>query len=481
MADEASGLWLRAGDYVADRMGLHFPPDRTADLQRGFAEAARELAFPSGADCAWQLLAGRLDVGQVECIINHLTIGETYFWRGTDTFDALARHVLPALVRARTGQGKRLRLWSAACCTGEEAYSLAILLRESLPDINDWHITILATDLNPRFLRKATEGIYGKWSFRDTPKGFCERHFRSSADGRFVLRPEIRRMVTFAPLNLAENVYPSLATGTNAMDLILCRNVLMYFEAAQARRVAANLHRSLAPDGWLVVAPCEVSQALFSQFTPVGFDGAILYRRNPDRPASRTEAPPVRVARVEVPHAHPASIPAPASRRRSDVFRRHAAGVPMRTTSAGTAAATAESAASAQTHHYAREARRAADEGRLGDALTWCDRWIERAKLDADAHYLRAIVLMECGRGDDARAALQRSAFLQPEAPMTSFALANLERGLGRGDLATRHLRNTLELLDRCGAADELQHSEGITAGQLAVLVNDLLATESPR
>jgi chemotaxis protein methyltransferase CheR len=474
MAADAQGLWPRVSEYVAGRLGLHFPPERTSDLRRGLSEAARELALADDEACARQLLEGRFDDAQLRNVASHLTIGETYFWRGSETFEALAGHVLPALARARTGQDRRLRVWSAACCTGEEAYSLAILLRQALPDFEDWHLSILATDLNPRFLRKAAEATYGAWSFRDTPPGFRERYFRRDAQGRFVLAPEIRRMVTCAPLNLAEDVYPSLATGTNAMDLILCRNVLMYFTPEQARRVAANLHRALRPDGWLVVAPCEVSQTLFPQFTPVVHDGAILYRRSPDTSARRTPStghagaadglasagPSARTARTAAPPRPAMAKPA------------HHDAPPPR------AAASAAAAEAPPAARCAREAKAAADQGRLSDALEWCDRWTHADKLDADAHYLRAIVLIELGRSDEARTALQRSAFLQPESPMASFALGNLERGLGHVWIAGRHFRNTLEMLDRCAATDELPHSEGITAGQLAVLVHDLLASQ---
>ena len=142
---------------------------------------------------------------------------------------------------------------------GEEPYSLAILLSQVIPDLADWHVTILATDINERFLQKAAAGIYSQWSFRDTPAGFPGALFPAHAgNGRHALLPEITAARDLShPLNLAEDVFPSLETDTNAMDLIFCRNVLMYFTLAQARKVVGNLRRSLVEDGWLAVSASE--------------------------------------------------------------------------------------------------------------------------------------------------------------------------------------------------------------------------------
>src|SRR5690606_22191296 len=111
----------------------------------------------------------------------------------------------PSLVRARSRGHKRLRIWSAACCTGEEAYSLAIGLREVLPDIGDWQIEILGTDINRRFLQKGTTGVYGEWSFRGVPADIRRRYFRPTDDGSWTVAPEIKRMVRFARLNLVQD------------------------------------------------------------------------------------------------------------------------------------------------------------------------------------------------------------------------------------------------------------------------------------
>ena len=160
---------------------------------------------------------------------SYLTIGETYFFRVEPDFNALENHILPELIHLRKDTGKYLRIWSAASSTGEEPYSLAILVRKLIPDIKDWNITILATDINTRSLAKAEKGIYGNWSFRNNPEWLKKIYFTPLLDERYQINRNIKDMVSFFYLNLARDTYPSLLNNTNGMDIIFCRNVLMYF------------------------------------------------------------------------------------------------------------------------------------------------------------------------------------------------------------------------------------------------------------
>src|SRR5579863_3891123 len=188
--------WARVSEFVAQHMGLHFPRERLIDLQRGLSDAADEFGFDDVAACADWLLSAPPTRPQLQVLASHLTIGETYFFRDKPAFDVLASRVLPELIHARRGRERRVRLWSAACCSGEEAYSLAILLHQLLPDLADWQVTILATDINARFLRKAVEASYGEWSFRDAPSGFKQRYFHPAGNGQYVIRPDIKKLVT---------------------------------------------------------------------------------------------------------------------------------------------------------------------------------------------------------------------------------------------------------------------------------------------
>ncbi|WP_445234340.1 CheR family methyltransferase, partial [Duganella rhizosphaerae] len=285
-AAPSDALLTAFSGYVTQHLGLHFPRGQWPELVR-----AAEALEPAGAGaCMRRLMAAPPSRGQVEQLAHQLTVGETYFFREPAVFDALEHEVLPALIAARRAAGRTLRIWSAGCCTGEELYSVAILLQRLIPDLADWRITLLGTDVNPGFLRKAEQGRYRDWSFRAVPAWLVWRHFGAPQDGLRAIAPALRRGVRFEYLNLAADLFPGPELGAPAMDLILCRNVLMYFEPASAARALQRLGRALAPDGWLAVGVAEAGHTLLAPFEPVRFPAALLYRQRPQ--ALRPEPTP---------------------------------------------------------------------------------------------------------------------------------------------------------------------------------------------
>jgi chemotaxis protein methyltransferase CheR len=428
-------------------IGLHFPKTRWPDLQRGMRSVASELGFKTIAECAESLVSKRLTKSQLELLAAHLTIGETYFFRDLAVFAFLETRVLPELIQARRSTGRQLRIWSAGCCTGEEVYSLAIALRRLLPDIADWQVTLLGTDVNPQFLKKASEGCYTNWSFRGSPDSVRKESFQRMTDGSYQIVPAIKDLVTFGALNLAEDVYPSLLNDTNAMDVIFCRNVLMYFSTEQVGRVARKLYQCLVNGGWLFTSPTEVSSNLFPQFATVRTEGVIAYRRQeiPSAPAPSFAAPPKKApARPVKPHR-----PAKAT-----VVMEAPAIEPDQTT--------------------LDLARRLANEGRLSDALAECDKVILGNKLIAPGHYLRGMILQEKGAFAEAREALRRALFLDHDFVVAHFALGNLTRQQGRPRDAARSLATARTLLQKYAPEAELPEADGVTAGRLLALIETI-------
>lgn len=475
--DGAEPPWPQLGELVGRHMGLHFAGPRLADLQRGVAAAAAELGLADAASYARRLLATAPDTAQLQLLARHLTVGETYFFRDPQVLDALSGHVLAGLVRARRGRDQQLRIWSAGCASGEEAYSLAILLHQLLPDLADWRVTITATDINPQALQKAAAAIYGEWSFRAVPPAFKDAHFERRPDGRYALAPQIRNMVHFEYLNLVEDVYPSLATDTNAMDLVFCRNVLMYFTPAQIRGVIGRLHKALVDGGWLVVSPSETSQALFGRFAQVNFPGAVLYRKQAEAVAQPRPAPPASPAKGSAAHGRPVKRPPPAVQPAplppAAVGERLCA--QGRYAEAEDLLARSVEGGPADPRVFSLLARAVANQGHLDQALAWCDRWVSCAKLDPAAHYLRAVVLVERGEMEQARASLQRTTFLAPEFVLAHFALGNLARRTGHDAEALRHFGNTRRLLERLQPGDLLPEGEGLSAGRLQQVLAAIL------
>jgi chemotaxis protein methyltransferase CheR len=491
-------LCSRLSQFIAEKTGLHFPPERRPDLHRGLLEAAAEFGFAEASKCADWLLSAQLTAPQLTTLASHFTIGETYFFRERKAFDALAQRVLPELIRRRRGREQRLRLWSAACSTGEEPYSLAILLHELLPDWTDWQVTILATDINTRFLQKAVAGVYGEWSFRESTPQFKERYFTRTADRRFAVVPEIRKSVSFAQLNLASDGFPSVASDTQAMDVIFCRNLLIYFTPPHARRLIDNLRRALMDDGCLVVSPSECSQVLFSQFVAMNFPGAILYRKGDAEnrisaawtPAAWTVAPAETANEGAAPAFNiPGELPnkqgvpgvPPAPRLEAQIQEEHSTPPAGLVDPCAAAEPPAPSSDAPGPSAFSLQSRALADQGKLTEALACSEQWVAADKLDAAAHYLHAMILQELGDRAAARRSLQRAVYLQPGFVLAHFALGNDARGGAHSPEANKHFENALRLL-RGRPVDELvPESDGLTAGGLMEMIAALASTGPSR
>jgi len=463
-------------DFVAARMGLHFPEERWGDLERGVAAAAREFGTPDAESCARWLLSAPLARNHVEVLAGHLTVGETYFFRENRSFEVLEQHILPELLGSRRHAEHPLRIWSAGCCTGEEPYSIAMLLDKLVPDPEKWSITILATDINPQFLRKAAEGVYGEWSFRDTPAWIRERYFKRRKDGRFEIKPHLRKRVTFFHLNLADDGYPSLWSNTNAIDVIFCRNVLMYFTAEQTRKVAGRLHRCLVDGGWLITSPTETSNITFSAFTAVEFPGVVLYRKMAggvpravviDRQVPVFDEEPAAFPR------HPSVPPEPAVADAAPSAPPKEA--PDRIEKRG--AVEPHSREQDEREAPSRAARICADQGKLAEAIGWCEQAIAADKLNPAHHYLLAAIRQEQGQFDAAEQSFKRTLYLDPDFVLAHFALGNLRLSQGRRREARRHFGNALALLHARPQDELLPESDGLTAGRLGEII--LSAQES--
>jgi len=463
----SSPLLSQLSEFVATQTGLYFPQERWGDLERGIAAAAPDFNFPNRESCARWLLSAPLTRHMNEVLASHLSVGETYFFREKQSLGVFEEHILPQLLQLRRQNERRLRIWSAGCSTGEEAYTIAILLDRLIPDLKEWNITILATDFNPKFLRKAAQGVYGEWSFRDAPAWLRERYFTQGKDGRFEILPRIRKMVTFSYLNFADDVYPSLLNNTSAMDVIICRNVLMYFTAQRAKQVVGNFYRAQVDGGWLIVSPVEASNTLLSSFTPVEFPGAVLYRKmvNTEFQVRNLK---LRVSEYQVPQSF----------RKTEAASPSLLAAQIEPAVADILAVQAEQLLSPQPDECevsSRMARSCANQGRLSEALEWCEKAIAADKLDPAHHYLLATILQEQGRHDIAIQSLKRALYLDPDFVLAHFSLGNLHQSQGRYREAQRYFGNVLVLLRKHPTDETLPEADGLTTGRLAEIVTSLL------
>lgn len=490
MSGPVSELLLQQfGDFLVRRTGLHFPRERWPDMLRGLRRAAQETGQPGAEACMRRLLAepaDPVDRRQMEIVASYLTVGETYFYREPAVFAALEGEVLPALIARRREQGRyQLRIWCAGCCTGEEPYSVAILLERLIPDIERWDITLLATDINPGFLVRAVAGEYREWSFRGAPAWLRRDYFARPAAATHIpthvpthiLVPRIRRMVTFASLNLVEDVYPASHNRTAAIDIVLCRNVLMYFDADAMRAVLGKLQRVLIDGGWLIVGQSEtgvvnaVNEAARPGFVPVELANAVLFRK------AGEGIPPVTVAYPEAavtPVADTLAAEAiEAAGGTSDSSRQRALERYAQGDYAGAVALLAESDV-CDVSDLALAARACANLGRFDDAGRWCAAAVEADRLDRGLRYLQASVFVEQGRDEAAEAALRQALYLDQDFVLAHFALGNLHRRSGRWAASARHFANARELLAGYAPDEPLPDADGLTASGLSDIIDSL-------
>lgn len=512
-------MYLRFRDLLKERAGLNYPEHRRDDLVHGLAqvlgasdysslESLYQDATTSGA--GWDLL------------LTYLTVGETQFFRNEAQFQALRAHVFPDLIERRKHL-RTLRIWSAGCATGEEPYSIAILLTELMPDIAQWSISILATDINPQFLSRARDSLYGGWSFRETSDSLRERFF-TPEQGRWRLHAEIRRMVTFARLNLVEDSYPALTNGTSALDIIICRNVTIYFDGTTTRQVVERFYSALVPGGWLLVGHSEPQSSTYHQFETHNFPNAIFYRKSLDAPlfALRASAkPPPSAAsntdtRLPVSPALPLTSPTnetaayptigptalqtnilgtpPRSdtiARRSTVQAMPLPALPPETpgSSGSDWSAIAERLACGDKargesllHELLQRepghvealvalARLYADRADWIGARQVCDTALEHAPLSVEATYLLAQIYEHQKQLDEALITYRRVLYIDRYFVPGILGMANLWRQMGRFAEARRSYRNLFKYLSSLPSATVIDGTEGATVQELMTFV----------
>ncbi|MDP3446365.1 MAG: protein-glutamate O-methyltransferase CheR, partial [Ignavibacteria bacterium] len=274
---------------ISSLFGLYFPENQWNNLMRCLKNAALDLDYETSLKAIFEWLSQRdIKDEEVKVLTKHLTIGETYFFREKVALN-LFQKIIIAEIRTKAIQGElRLRIWSAGCSSGEEPYSIAILLKEMLPDIEKWEITILATDLNDAALEKAKSGIYTSWSFRETSEELKNKYFVQKGK-EFHINQEIKQMVQFERLNLLTAAYPSTSTNTHQMDVVFCRNVLMYFAPETIRSIAKRFHQILNQEGWLITSQVELNDDYFAPFLRVKYENGIFYQKKEKVTGSKIE------------------------------------------------------------------------------------------------------------------------------------------------------------------------------------------------
>ncbi len=474
---------------ITAKTGLVFPKSREAELRHCLLECFRASTDSRSAEVYLQKLeSDSLSKRDMRRLIARLTVGETYFFRNRAQFDLIRYNILPHLVHRRARTTRSLRLWSAGCSTGEEAYSLAILLHEAIPQPEKWNVFLLATDISEDAIRQAEKGEFREWSFRDVDPQVKERYFAKTGDV-YKIHPDIRRMVTFRCLNLVEDTYPLVTTGTNFMDIILCRNVMIYFKGSLNTSITRRFYLSLNNDGCLIIGHAEHTEHIFRGFHKEFAPGAVVYRKKEawsdlERGLRLRFRGSGKLPGNVVPSVSSAAAGQESRRPAPTVMRRETA-IFEEGVSAFTQGQNKQAMAkfrevvdlSPRNHRACYMlALIEANQGHLRKAEDYCHMAIAGYPLSLEAHYLMANVAREEGERGKELDYLKKTIYINPDFVLGHYQLGSYYLHEGNNVLARKFFRNALKLLDKWNEKDYIEGTEGMAVGQLRENIGRSLA-----
>nr|WP_291317663.1 protein-glutamate O-methyltransferase CheR [Desulfuromonas sp.] len=262
-------------DLVYQHCGLHFTEDSKYLLEKRLGKRVRHHRLKNFKEYYYLLRYNQDKDQEFTEVINVLTTNETYFFREDFQLKTFTDEILPEIRRRKETLGeKRLRIWSAGCSTGEEPYTIAMLLLDD-PSFHDWQIEIVGTDISQRVLQLARKGEYGDSSFRSTEPSY-KRRFFTEVNGKFQIADRVKNLVSISHLNL---FYSSRVALLGTMDVVFCRNVIIYFDLAAKRRVVEGFHNRLRPEGFLLLGHSESLMNISNAFVLRHYTHDMVYQR----------------------------------------------------------------------------------------------------------------------------------------------------------------------------------------------------------
>lgn len=473
---------------VQERTGIRLHDHQLDTLRRTMAEACSRFGHHDSEAYLAALRQARANSPEFEHLIAGITVGESYFFRDQAQMAFLREDWLPRLIeRRRQEDNLYLRIWSAGCSDGQELYSMAMLLADLLPDMERWKLHLLGTDINVGALARALRGRHSEWSLRSTPETLRQRYFRQESNTVWTISPVLRSHVRFAYLNLRDDSFPSMLTETVALDLILCRNVFIYFDPAVVAQVMAKFHASLAPGGCLLLGASDlVDSTRLDGYTLHQLDSAsYLVREEPHRisaPATPRVPAPSLPRRGQAPPAPPAS---PASQDSAPAPHSYAGLIQLLGKDAW-----AEALASIQQQQdkgddsaliWQFRAKALANLGRARDALEACEASLARDAADKHTHFLRAMALLEAHRLPEAEEALRRTLYLDRNFVEAHYQLALLQMRRGHRQAGLKSMRNALAIAERTTPERRLHDAGGRDHERMAAILRQELNMYAPR
>ena len=276
---------VKIRDLIYQVAGIFQPDNKLRLLEDRCRRRMQELGVKSVRDYLDCLTIKPMRQAELVALLNEITIGETCFFRNQPQLDAFKKVVMPKIIEAKAKFPiKNLRIWSAGCSTGEEPYTLAMMLiEESMGTLAGWKIEIFATDLNERSVAHAKQGVYGEYSTRNVNATYRQKYFLPAAD-KLAVTSQLKTAVNIQRLNLLDDSRMAFMKG---MDVILCCNVLIYFDLQSKRRVIQHFYNNLLPHGYFFLGHSESLFGVTDDFQLVHFPSATGYIKSNRRQIAR--------------------------------------------------------------------------------------------------------------------------------------------------------------------------------------------------
>jgi chemotaxis protein methyltransferase CheR len=463
-------------DTLADRVYRRVVERRFANLEQYFAY----LKSPDGRQ-------------ELDVLIEELAIGETYFFRDTAQFEALNSVILPERFDARKND-RALRIWSAGCSSGAETYSIAILLERDWQKYRKtWNIELTGSDLCERRIARACSAEFSDWDLRSVPEHVKAECF-DAVGKNWRLHERFRKGVNFEQRNLLDLLNGNRNDG--GYDIILCRNVLIYFDLDLIRQLLAKFRSLLREGGWLLVGHSEPFLEIANFFAPVALAGATAYRRLDGAASSlcgalADQGPPDNGTALQAPVTAtwdfpqrdaafaPQLDPAPWLQAEPDRDRQmqtamaYAQPSPIATADTAYVAPVVEEAETADPEALLSVARQCADDGRWREARDACEAYIEDVPLDPEGHFVLALILEHCNAAEGALHELRQCLYLDRQFALAHFHLGRLQALAGDRRRALRSYSNVIDLLTSARGDAPVRGGDGLQADELENLARD--------
>ncbi|MDO8606662.1 MAG: protein-glutamate O-methyltransferase CheR [Phaeospirillum sp.] len=467
----ADPTFARLKALVIETTGMAFYRDKNEDLAQILVARMIEVAV-AGCDGYLELLAPGAD--EMDALVAELTIGETYFFRHKEQFDALRDIILPDVIE-RNRPLRRLRIWSAGCATGPEPYSIAIMLeREFGARIADWHVTVLGTDINQKFLGRAREGRYDQWAFRTMPEEIRAACF-TKVGNQWQINQQYKRFVKFQYHNLIKSRFPSIIDNIAGFDIIICRNVIIYFSPETIEDLIPCFHESLSDGGWLVMGHAEPNQHLFRHFKTVNTPGAVLYQRvdgfhaRPPAPVA-APAPVVKPPSLVLPRLTALDVGRDVTRPMVPPMIRSAKAKPP--SAPARSLVKPPPPPGGEVGGGLVRIRELADCGQWDAAAAACDALLTSTPMDAWGHFYRAMIHEQVGQAEECEKALRRAIYLDRRLVLPHYHLGLFLLRRDDAIAAAKAFRNVQALLKDYPDDGLVADADKITVGQMREAVD---------